>query len=912
MSFFYKRISFAEIVENLKNRNMKKTILLLAMTVMLSSCEGHFISDGAYRKQVQEDFASREFILERAGIDFNSLELTNSEMEALEFLYAYMPLGDILNRDVYYWLDNVRLTQQALDEMPWGGSVPEREMRHFVLPVRVNNENLDEARSVFFPELSKRVAGLSMREAVLEVNHWCHEKVVYQPTDSRTGSPLSIISTAYGRCGEESTFLVAALRSIGIPARQVYTPRWAHTDDNHAWVEAWVDGEWHFLGACEPEPVLDLGWFNAPASRGMLMTTNVFGRYDGPEEVVKTSPNYTTINVTDNYAPQTAIVEATVVGLDGCPVPGAKVEFKLYNYAEFYSVATKTADAKGQASLLAGLGDMLVYASDGERFGMEKVSFGKDKSVEISLKYRCGDAIEPISMEVVPPVGSTAVPEVTPAMREENDRRMAEEDSIRTAYVATFYDEAGASDYAVGNGFPEHPEFLVEARGNHRQISDFLSSAASCGRLEDALALLGSLSAKDLRDTPSAVLEDHLMHTPASAPARKVLCPRVSTELLTPYRGYLLDAVPQDDVEKFSEDPESLVSWCRDSLMLLDSISQGYVQIAPARVWDTRLADMGSRDIFFVALCRSIGVPAWEDPVTGKVFYEADGVEHEVDFAGPADAQGGTPSGMQATVSPKGTLILDYQVIPMLDNPKYYTHFTLSVYDGDSFRLLNYPEWATWADLFRNGGELDCGYYMMVCGSRMSGGNVLTDIRFFNVEEGQTTRVPLVIRNDESQLRVIGSFNSEALYKKLPAQYKASTTDFAGLAEGSVLSTTGRGYFAVAIIDSGSEPTNHALMDISRAASALQEWGRPILLVFASENDCRKFNDSIYNLPENVYFGIDSDGSMRTMAMEGMGLAGKGELPIVLVADTFNRVVFFSQGYTIGLGDNLVRAVSNL
>ena len=32
-------------------------------------------------------------------------------------------------------------------------------------------------------------------------------------------------------------------------SRQVYTPRWAHTDDNHAWVEAWVNGKWYFLGA---------------------------------------------------------------------------------------------------------------------------------------------------------------------------------------------------------------------------------------------------------------------------------------------------------------------------------------------------------------------------------------------------------------------------------------------------------------------------------------------------------------------------------------------------------------------------------------------------------------------------------------------------------------------------------------
>ena len=184
-----------------------------------------------------------------------------------------------------------------------GKNVTDELFRHFVLPIRVNNENLDDSRKVFYGELKERVKGLSMKDAILEVNHWCHEKVVYRPSDARTSSPLASVKTAYGRCGEESTFTVAALRSVGIPARQVYTPRWAHTDDNHAWVEAWADGEWYFFGACEPEPVLNLGWFNAPASRGMLMHTKVFGRYNGPEEIMLETPNYTEINVIGNYAP---------------------------------------------------------------------------------------------------------------------------------------------------------------------------------------------------------------------------------------------------------------------------------------------------------------------------------------------------------------------------------------------------------------------------------------------------------------------------------------------------------------------------------------------------------------------------------------------------------------------------------
>ena len=228
-----------------------------------------------------------------------------SEKQAMEFLYDSMSLPDKADYSEQFYLDNVRATLQARREMPWGKSVPEREFLHFVLPIRVNNEALDSSRIVFYKELRDRVKNLSMTDAINEVNHWCHEKVTYQPSDGRTSSPLSSVSQAIGRCGEESTFTVAALRAVGIPARQIYTPRWAHTDDNHAWVEAWADGKWHFIGACEPEPILDLAWFNEPASRGILMSTNVTGDYRGPEEVLLRQPLTTRINVTATYAPIT-------------------------------------------------------------------------------------------------------------------------------------------------------------------------------------------------------------------------------------------------------------------------------------------------------------------------------------------------------------------------------------------------------------------------------------------------------------------------------------------------------------------------------------------------------------------------------------------------------------------------------
>lgn len=866
-----------------------KRIMMFSLAVILvtSACSRNFIKDASYMAVVSEDLTARSEILSRAGVDLDAMDLAADEKQAMEFLYAYMPLGDIVNRTPEYYLAHYHLMETALAEMPWGRTIPEREVRHFVLPVRVNNENLDEARAVFYNELAPRVKNMSMYDAVLEVNHWCHEKAIYMPSDRRTSSPLATVKTAYGRCGEESTLLVAALRSVGIPSRQVYTPRWAHTDSNHAWVEAWVDGEWYFLGACEPEPVLDLGWFNAPASRGMLMHTNVFGKYDGPEDVVRRTPNYTEINVIGNYAPEAADLEVKVVDKDGNAVEEAKVEFKIYNYSNFDTVATKYTDSDGKSSLTAGLGDMMIHVSKDGLFGFRKVSYGKDKEVVISLEHGFGAVIPHMELEVVPPVENARLPEVTPEQAKENACRLAYEDSLRNSYVATFHDRASAEKFAMDHGLElsRTADVLVASRGNHDQIETFLAEAEEAGRGTDALDLLKSLAEKDLRDTPKVVLDDHLYNTPAGSDVASVMCPRVETELLTPYRSYLQEVVPQSLADSIRLDPSLLVDWCRKNLTLHDDMSLRYVQLAPGRVWDTRLADKVSREIFFVSMCRSFGVSAWRDTVTGSVKFKKDGLVYDVDF----DAA-------EQTVAPQGKLQLRFDEIPLLDDPKYKTHFTISKYVDGSFQLLNFG--GSWKRLFSVPADMDCGYYLITSGSRMSGGNVCVDMAFFTIEEGKTTVVDLVVRDDSDQIRVIGSFDSEM-------KYMAVTED--GLVEKSVLETTGRGYFAVALVDYGTEPVNHAFMDISAVSSELEAWGRPLLIVFASEEDHAKFRADHFNLPSTVRFGVDADGKMRNMIASEMKLDKGGRLPLIVMADTFNRVVFFSQGYTIGLGERLVK-----
>lgn len=297
---------------------MYLTTVSCAVFLSLSTASVMDGRDGSMSGDDWESVKSRLPGYVAAGIDSEKgISLTEEEKECLAFLYGAMPLPDMTGYPFRYWVDNVRKTLEVRKNAAW--EIPEREFRHFVLPLRVNNEALDNFRTIYADELCARVEGMTLAQAALEINHWCHEMATYAPSDARTLSPTGTIASGLGRCGEESVLAVAALRAAGIPARQVYTPRWAHTDDNHAWVEVYVDGNWHFMGACEPEPVLDLAWFNAPVSRAMLLHTLAFGDYDGPEDVIRRTHSFTEINVIKSYIPTR---RTSVRVLDGQGHPG--------------------------------------------------------------------------------------------------------------------------------------------------------------------------------------------------------------------------------------------------------------------------------------------------------------------------------------------------------------------------------------------------------------------------------------------------------------------------------------------------------------------------------------------------------------------------------------------------------------
>ena len=778
---------------------------------------------------------------------------SKKEQKALNFLYASMPHCDSVDYTEDYFLKNIQASLKAKDELPWGKSVPDREFKHFVLPVRVNNENLDEFRMVYYEELRNRVEDLSMYDAVLEVNHWCHEKVNYKGSDSRTSSPMATVKTSWGRCGEESTLLVSALRTVCIPARQVYVPRWAHCDDNHAWVEAWVDGQWHFLGACEPEPVLDLGWFNAPASRALLVHTRVFGNYDGPEEVIDRNANYTEINVIDNYA-ETAKLNVKVVDNEGNVVPDARIDFKIYNYSEYNTVATKHADNQGYTWLTAGLGTMMVYASKDGKFGFDVINIGSIDTLTITLCrdaiHRVSNDIESYNFNIIPPVENVRIPNVSAEMRENNNRRLAIEDSIRNAYIAQCVAAQNEGDY--------DREIIAKTWGNYQTIKDFIDYARESGREEEAYKILNVITDKDLRDVTMDVLTDCINFIDFCP---YIVNPRVSNEMLRPYRTQLIQF----------ENVNEILDFVRDSIEIRNDLNVRQIPMSPAGVMRSRVTDSHSRDIFFVALARTSGIPSRIDPVTGKVQYfdnqwiDVDFIPVETD-CNPSHETGNGPSLQQP-----GTLVINYQGT---DDPRYYTHFSIKKFNGNIFDLLAYDAMdpgmdvgMTLSQMMADGGlQLDPGYYVMSSGPRLADGSVLNHLVFFTIESGETTTVDMVMRSVETD--------------ENPSQNETFS---------------GTSLQIVAYLDGGSEPTTHAMQEISILKDGFEKCGDEIIFYFKDEDNLNSFKLKNFNeLPTNIVFEINDDML-------------EDNFPVFRVVNDNNEIVFETKGYQIGLAEQILR-----
>ncbi len=477
---------------------------------------------------------------------------------------------------------------------PFCKDVPEPVFLHYVFYPRVNSEDLVDCRPFFYEQLAPLVTGLSGTEAALAVNRWCAAQMTYASTDDRTVNPMTAYYCGAGRCGEESVFAVTALRSVGIPARQIYVPWWSHCDDNHAWVEVYTDGQWHFLGACEPEPIIDRGWFTAAATRAMLVISRTFFDYGLEESVINRQGRCLHLNQTARYADTAPITLHTQ--------PGATVRFGVLNMADFAEIACLPANEQGLVTLEAGVGSLLAEAQKADRYGFAHICTGEGTDFTLSLSSEVPAGTWDVDF-IAPTTGSKNRTVLTAREQDAKAAVLAEARCQRQARISSYF----LPEYAAA---PEQLQAMLRlAGGNAPVLWKFYETYGS-----RALALLKTLAPKDCKDVTQAVLESFL-DMPQG--------PRMGFEVLLPWKQPILEAM-DTHCAPFKADPALLWAWIQAEFPDKGAFFYDPVWLSPLAALKLGAADERGRRLLFVAACRSLGLSARLDPVSAlPQFFQA-------------------------------------------------------------------------------------------------------------------------------------------------------------------------------------------------------------------------------------------------------------------------------------------------
>ena len=189
----------------------------------------------------------------------------------MNFLVANMPAIDLQTLSAQFLLDHVAQSYAAFHTAPWKAQIPQEIFLNDILPYASLNEKRENASALLIDKVRPIVAGArTPGEAALRLNKQLFGAigVKYSTARQRPDQCVSMsLNSGLASCSGLSILLVNACRAAGVPARVVGTPLWSNGRGNHTWVEIYDAGDWHYLGAAEPDDQgLDHGWFEGDAA----------------------------------------------------------------------------------------------------------------------------------------------------------------------------------------------------------------------------------------------------------------------------------------------------------------------------------------------------------------------------------------------------------------------------------------------------------------------------------------------------------------------------------------------------------------------------------------------------------------------------------------------------------------------
>ncbi len=425
---------------------------------------------------------------------------------------------------------------------------------------------------------------------------------------------------------------------------------------------------------------------------------------------------------------------------------------------------------------------------------------------------------------------------------------------------------------------------ITRSMGNYKEIIEFLAETPDSLRTH-AMSLLEILTDKDMRDIKRNILRDHLYNChlpdetlPGNLFTEDVYNPRVANEMLVPWRHYFLTKLPPELLRNGNSNPALIVKYVDESIRIDKEQNYYGTPLSPIGVDELKISDNASRAIYFVAICRSLGIASRLEPGRRIPQYYFNNKWNDVYF-----------SGQKQPDQNKGFIKLySSDTDPV---PEYYIQFTLAHFEGGRYNTLEYDFNRKITD-FKDEMELPPGKYMLVTGNRLSDSRILSNITFFDLSENEHKTIEVKIRKDKTEKKSIGKIDLDKIYK------------IAGNSDISQSCTKHNG-LVVIWMDPEKEPTKHIFNDLPNLKTELDTWGGNFIFLQQSESFNMK---NVKGLPANSTFGVDNQMTVLKNNVR-FNQPTDISLPFVVVADKAGNIYFVSSGYRIGIGEQILKYI---
>ena len=430
-------------------------------------------------------------------------------------------------------------------------------------------------------------------------------------------------------------------------------------------------------------------------------------------------------------------------------------------------------------------------------------------------------------------------------------------------------------------------EIIQKSEGNYKEICHFLSNNSCLGdSYSHIYDFLKSFSDKDMRDITSDCLEAHFTSyakgiEPIDYDVYKhgVMPARISNEMVRPWREYLAEQLQQIAVDV---DANTLITWTKENISVDDSGNYYNCPISPRGVFELRHSDPHSRDIFFVAACRSLSIPAYLDNATNTIYVWEQDDWRSISFEETTPAQ------------PSATLTLTYKPTKELGKPVYWIHFSLAKYDDGDFVTFDFEDDSRMNN-FPASIQLEPGYYCLTTGNRYPEGDVIVNREFFTVAKGEKITKEIVLRKLADRTDAVAATIDPT--QEIIADM-ATLADYAG--------STG---MLFVFMGDYKEPSKHLVKEMQSLRDEYKAWGGPIYLVAPAAAKAASWQlpgaDYVIREPEQK-------DPFEQQIVKALKLNLNNDYPLVALVNKHGEILFSSHGYSIGLAEQILKKMKSV